>query len=58
MATNDRAIPVRTIVRTLRELVLKSDPEFIRESQEAREYEFTTRTFKGRYAQRGPYTED
>lgn len=57
LALSPRAIPVRTRQYTLRELVLRVDPEFNRTSQEQPEYEFTGRTFFGRYTERGPYGE-
>lgn len=52
---NQGAIPVRVRVTTLRNEVLRVDPEFNRESQDVPEYEFTGRTFRGRYTERGPY---
>ena len=55
MATSPKAIPVRTREYTLRELVLRVYPEFNRTSQDQPEYEFTGRTFYGRYTERGPY---
>jgi hypothetical protein len=58
MTTSPKAIPVRTRQYTLRELVLRLDPEFNRTSEDQPEYEFTGRTFYGRYRSRGQYAED
>ena len=53
MTTPLQAIPVRTRQYTLRELVMRVDPEFTRTSEDQLEYEFTGRTFYGRYRTRG-----
>lgn len=58
MTTSPKAIPVRTRQYTLRELVMRVDPEFTRTSEDQPEYEFTGRTFYGRYRTRGQYAED
>ena len=58
MTTPLQAIPVRTRQYTLRELVMHVDPEFTRTSEDQPEYEFTGRTFYGRYRTRGQYAED
>ena len=55
MTSSPKAIPVRIRIETWRNIVLRIDPEFNRTSQEMPEYEFTGRTFTGRYAERGPY---
>jgi hypothetical protein len=55
MATSPQAIPVRIRVRTLRQMVIASDSEFMEESENPVEYEFTKRKFRGRYRVRGPY---
>lgn len=55
------AIPVKTISRPWRTLVIEADPEFVSEAENPVEYEFTkkngTRTFRGRYKSRGAYAE-
>lgn len=58
MATSPQAIPVRIRVRTLRQLCIQSDSEFMEESENVREYEFSKRTFKGRYKHRGAYADE
>ena len=55
MASSPRAIPVRTTTRTLRQMCLEADPEFIEDSENPIEYEFPRRKFRGRYKFRGPY---
>lgn len=55
MATSPQAIPVRIRVRTLRQMVINADSEFMEESENPVEYEFTKRKFRGRYKTRGPY---
>jgi hypothetical protein len=55
MATSPQAIPVRIRVRTLRQLCIQSDSEFMEESENPVEYEFSKRKFRGRYKHRGPY---
>lgn len=58
MATSPRAIPVRTTQKTLRQMCLEADPEFIEESLNPVEYEFSKRTFRGRTNHRGAYTDE
>ena len=55
MATSPQAIPVRIRTRTLRQMVIATDSEFMEESENVREYEFSKRKFRGRYKVRGPY---
>ena len=49
------AIPVRTQLKTLRQIVIEADPEYQVEDNTPIEYEFTKRTFKGPYRKRGAY---
>ncbi len=58
MATSPRAIPVRVRTRTLRNMCIEADPEFIEESENATEYEFSKRNFKGRTRYRGAYADE
>jgi hypothetical protein len=60
MTTSPQAIPVRVRVTTLRQEVIKADPEFMQESEQPVEYEFSggKRKFRGRYKHRGAYAED
>jgi hypothetical protein len=58
MATSPRAIPVKVTVKTLRNMCIEADPEFIEKSENVDEYEFTKRTFKGRTRYRGAYAEE
>jgi hypothetical protein len=51
------AIPVKVRQRTLRQLCIQVDEDFMRESENPVEYEFSKRTFRGRYKQRGAYEE-
>ena len=55
MATSPRAIPVKTRVRTLRQMVVAADADFIQEGENPIEYEFSETIFRGRYKLRGPY---
>ena len=55
MATSPQVIPVRIRTKTLRQMVIEADPEFMEESENPVEYEFAKRKFRGRYKQRGPY---
>ena len=52
-----KAIPVRTMQRTIRQLVIESDPEYQVEDNMPVEYKFNNdkRTFKGSYRHRGAY---
>jgi hypothetical protein len=52
------AIPVKVRQRTLRQLCIQVDEDFMRESENPEEYKFTGRTFRGRYKQRGAYTDE
>ena len=56
MATSPIAIPVRTLAKTLRQIVTEADPEYIAEDRNPVEYEFPRHTFRGNYKIRGPYT--
>jgi hypothetical protein len=58
MATSPRAIPVRTRTRVLRNMCIEADPEFIEESENPEEYQFSKRTFRGRYKHRGAYADE
>lgn len=58
MATSPQAIPVRVRTRTLRQMVIQSDSEFMEESENPTEYEFSKRKFRGRYRHRGPYSDE
>lgn len=63
MASSPKAIPVRVRNTTLRDMVLRVDPEFNYTSQNQVEYEFSNkggarRKFTGRTSQRGPYAEE
>lgn len=58
MATSPRAIPVRTTRKTMRQMCIEADPEFITESTNPIEYEFTKRTFRGRTNHRGAYADE
>jgi len=58
MASSPQAIPVRVRIRTLRQMCLEADSDFIEESENQTEYEFSKRKFKGRYKYRGPYADD
>lgn len=53
------AIPVKVMNRTLRQLVIEADPEYMVDSENPVEYEFKTkngtREFRGRYKSRGAY---
>jgi hypothetical protein len=53
--THPRAIPVRVTVKTLRQMCIERDPDFIEDGENPIEYEFTRRKFRGRYRLRGPY---
>lgn len=55
MASSPRAIPVRTFEKTLRQIVIEADPEYITEDRNPVEYEFPGHTFRGNYRNRGPY---
>ena len=55
MATSPIAIPVRTLAKTLRQIVIESDPEFVAEDRNPIEFEFPRRIFRGNYKIRGPY---
>lgn len=55
MATSPIAIPVRTLRKTLRQVVIEADPEYITEDRNPIEYEFPKRIFRGNYKTRGPY---
>lgn len=57
MATSPRAIPVRIVTKTLRQMCLESDPEFMEESENPEVYRFGKRVFRERYRTRGPYEE-
>lgn len=50
-----QAIPVRTSLKTIRQIVIEADPEFQTDDSMPIEYEFTKRKFKGPYRQRGAY---
>lgn len=58
MATSPRAIPVRTRIRTLRNMCIEADPEFIEESENQVEYEMSKKKFKGRTRHRGAYASE
>lgn len=58
MATSPRAIPVRVRTRTLRNMCIEADPEFITESERPPEYEFSKRTFRGHTRTRGAYADE
>ena len=60
MASSPQAIPVRIRTTTLRNEVVKADPEFMQESENPVEYEFGggKRKFRARYKHRGAYAED
>ena len=55
MATSPRAIPVRTLAKTLRQIVIEADPEYMTEDRNPVEYEFPRHIFRGNYKNRGPY---
>jgi len=55
MARSPVAIPVRTLRKTLRQVVIEADPEYITEDRNPIEYEFPKRIFRGNYKTRGPY---
>lgn len=52
------AIPVRIRVRDIRQMCIEADPDFHNEGENPVEYEFTKRTFRGRYKYRGAYASD
>lgn len=54
----DQAIPVRTKVRTIRQMCVDADPEFMTEGLRPVEYEMgkAKRVFRGFYQERGAYT--
>lgn len=53
--TSPRAIPVRVIVKTLRQMCIENDPDFIEDGENPIEYDFPKRKFRGRYKHRGAY---
>ena len=53
-----KAIPVRTQLKTLRQIVVEADPEYQVQDNMPVEYEFTKRNFTGPYRQRGAYAPD
>jgi hypothetical protein len=49
------ALPVRRTQKTLRQIVIEADPEYVVEDRNPVEYEFPKHTFRGNYKIRGPY---
>lgn len=60
MASSPKAIPVKTRVRTLRQMCIEADPEFYPESRKPVAYEFNNgkRVFREVTYESGAYADD